>query len=293
VPKVAWLSAAHAATHRSRRGGVQPPTGRGRAGEITGRSRSPACSGLPLPGGPERRASPDWVVGAGALCGGTTTHAGACPRSPKRSPKSRRSLCSGLQAVDPDGDIFIRMQDGSRRVYSATNLRLPPSSTAASTAAASAAAPAAAPAPTALAPAVASVAVLPKPVAPAAALLHAPDAPATPATPAALPPPGAAPEDLWVAGAAALRCGLQAEPSTASVALARRLESFIGGGAEVGMEEKCSSSSAQVGAEGGARCAEGGSTEDLAPADPGTAAVVAAVATALRRHREGGSKYPV
>ena len=85
----------------------------------------------------------------------------------------------------------------------------------------------------------------------------------------------------------------QAEPSTASVALARRLESFIGGGAEVGMEEKCSSSSAQVGAEGGARCAEGGSTEDLAPADPGTAAVVAAVATALRRHREGGSKYPV
>ena len=75
-------------------------------------------------------------------------------------------VASGLQsgqvgvvvAVDPDGDIFVKLQDGSRGVYSATNLRLPPSSEAEvlPTMAAAPAAPAPAPAPSAVAPSEAS-----------------------------------------------------------------------------------------------------------------------------------------
>lgn len=121
--------------------------------------------------------------------------------------------------VDPDGDVFLKLSDGIRRVFAASQLRLapreegeggeegaPPSTPTASVPApvgAGAADPA---------PAPADLGSQPEAAAPEASSTATFTAPAT---------------HVWPEGTRALRSGLEAEPSAASVAVAVALGRFL------------------------------------------------------------------
>lgn len=112
--------------------------------------------------------------------------------------------------VDEDGDVFLKLSDGVRRVFAASQLREPDDD-----AEAAEGAPPSKPAPAAEA----DQEPAPAPAGPASHPEAAEASSITTVTPPAT--------DIWPEGTRALRSGLEAEPSAASVAAAVELGRFL------------------------------------------------------------------